>query len=56
VTDNTTTRPFLEYLESRPRFQDKPRGFFPGMGEAPKPPRKSNFYLDAEVRKLRDRS
>lgn len=56
MTDNTTTRPFLEYLESRPRWEDKPRGFFPGMGEAPKPPRRSNFDLDAQVAKRRDRS
>ncbi len=52
--ESGTTRPYLEYLESQPRWEDPKRGWFPGMGSTPKPPRNTNF--DGYLAKRRDRS
>jgi len=53
MTQDNQDRAFVAFLKAQPRYETK-RGWFPGMGQAPKPPR--NRSQDNYLWKARDKS
>jgi hypothetical protein len=53
MTLDKQDKPFVAYLKAQPKW-DTPRGWFPGMGQTPKPPRSTS--QDNYLWKRRDRS